>query len=99
MAHELKTIIHRHNDEQGSLTIENSQDCTEIAAFCAEARVMGNHSSGEMKHAAMIPEVFIQAYCNANKITFRDFLVDKTHIKRILADPALKAFRIWEGRV
>ena len=99
MAHYLNTTIHAHNDGKGSITVENSQDCTEIAEFCAESRAFGRTGSGEMKHAAMIPEVFIQSYCNTNKITFREFLIDKTHIRRILADPALKAFRIWEGRV
>jgi hypothetical protein len=97
MGHQLQTIIHR--DGEGGIVTESIQDCTEIAEFCAEQRAKGHTGSGEMKHAAMIPEVMVQAYCNNNRITFRDFMVDKTHIKRLLADPALKAFRIWEGKV
>jgi len=28
-----------------------------------------------------------------------DFMVDPTHIRRMLMDPALQGFRVWEGRV
>lgn len=28
-----------------------------------------------------------------------EFMVNPTHIRRMLSDPALSAFRVWEGKV
>ena len=92
-------IIHRHFDGLGGLSFESIQDCDPIAHHCAELRATGKTGSKEMKHAAEIPEIFVTKYINDNNITFREFMVNKQHIRRVLNDPALKAFRVWEGKV
>jgi hypothetical protein len=94
-----QTKIHMHGDGKGSASFETIQDCTDIAEFCKEQRAKGATGSGEMKHAACIPEVMVVAYCNVKGITFREFLTDKHHVKALLSDPTLADFRIWEGQV
>jgi hypothetical protein len=95
----MQTKIHMHGDGKGSATFETIQDCTEIAEHCKELRARGEVGSGEMKLAATFPEVMVQAYCNVKGITFREFLIDRTHIRAMLSDPTLKDFRIWSGKV
>ena len=52
-----------------------------------------------MRHAASLPMVLIEAYCNTNHIEFREFMAHPKHVKAMLNDPALNKFRIWGGRV
>ena len=91
--------IHRHMDGKGSMTFETVQDCTAISEHCKEQRAIGNVGSGDLKHAAKIPEVIVQAYCNLKGITFREFIINKVHVRALLNDPAYADFRIWEGKV
>lgn len=79
--------------------IERVQDCTPILDDATERRHSGLVGSGEMRHAARIPMVVIEQYCNEKHISFAEFMQNKEHIKRMLNDPALAGFRIWEGAV
>jgi hypothetical protein len=79
--------------------IKRVQDCTPIAEHAHGLRGIGQVGSKEMRHAARFPKVIVEQYCNARGITFEDFMADPAHVKALLADPALAAFRIWEGVV
>lgn len=74
-------------------------DLKQVADYCAGMRGVGATGSKELKHAARIPWFIIQKYLNDNGITFAEFSRDMTHANRMLADPALSAFRIWEGKL
>lgn len=95
----LATNIHMHGDGKGSASFESVQDCTEIAEHCKALRANGEVGGSEMRLGAILPEVMVLAYCNVRGITFREFLIDKTHVKAMLADPTLADFRVWEGQV
>ena len=85
---------------QGSDLITGSvQDCTPILEDATARRNEGFTGSKEMKHAARFPSVIVEKYCNEQGIEFSEFMRDKIHVRRMLADPALSGFRIWEGRV
>jgi hypothetical protein len=45
-----------------------------------------------------IPDVIILRYMQEMGVSYRDFLMDDVHVKRILMDPDYKRFRVWEGR-
>ena len=85
--------------EDGKLITGTVQDCTPYVERAKKMRAEGGHSSSELKHAASFPFVLVEQYCNTNGITFADWMKDGAHVKRMMADPALAAFRIWEGRV
>ena len=70
-----------------------------VADHCAGLRGVGATGSKDMKHVARVPGFIVQKYINDNKLTFAQFMRDPVHADRMLADPALKAFRVWEGRV
>jgi hypothetical protein len=59
----------------------------------------GLHGSSDMKLAASLPMVLVERYCNDNGITFHEFCQGQDHIRRMLNDPSLKAFRVWPGKV
>ena len=91
----VSTIVHEHD---GALTFQRVQDVEPIMQFAHAQRVAGDVGSSEMRHAASLPMVVVEAYCNDRGLTFAEFMADPTHIKTMLNDPALGAFRIWEGR-
>ena len=93
---DLETKFHFHD---GSMTVERVQDCTPIAEYTKEKHNVGLHGSSEMKHAATLPFVIVEKYCNLNGIDFRECMDNPEHIRRMLNDPDLQAFRVWKGRV
>jgi len=96
---DVKTVIHRHNDGQGTLSIQTLQDCTPIAELCKTQQREGVTGTSEMKLAARIPDVMVTAYCNNNNITFSEFINNREHVRRIVNDPAMAHFRVWQGRI
>jgi hypothetical protein len=90
----LSTSLHEQGDR---LIIANSQDCTPIAEYAKAQHNAGYHGSSEVKHAARIPLVIVQHYCNTHGVTFAEVMTDTKHIKRMCEDPANAAFRIWPG--
>jgi len=94
----LETKIHGLAD--GGIVFESTQDCNPVIEDILELREdKSNYSGKDMHHVARIPFVIIEQYLNNNNIQYEEFMRDKTHIKNILNDPALSAFRIWQGRV
>lgn len=83
----------------GDLTVGRSQDCTPIVEHTHMLRREGATGSSDMKHAAKIPFVVVEDYCNRNGISFSEWSSNKEHIKRMLNDPSLAYFRIWKGQV
>jgi hypothetical protein len=74
-------------------------DLQAVADDCAGRRGVGATGSSDMKHVARVPAFIVQKYLNDNGVSYAEFMRDPRHADRMLADPALKAFRIWEGRV
>lgn len=96
MSLELATTLHV---QDGVMTIGRSQDCTAILTDAQRRHNEGLHGSSEMKHAARIPNIIIEKYCNEHNVTYADVMQNKEHMRRMLNDPALSGFRIWPGRV
>jgi len=86
-------------EEDGQIVTGTIQDCTPYMERSQEANRAGNHGSKEMKHAAEFPMVLVETYCNENGIDLREWMTNPVHVKRMLADPDLSAFRIWPGKV
>lgn len=89
----------RMHEEEGKTIFERVQDCTPIAERTQALHKEGHHGGSDMRHAASLPMVLVERYCNDNGITFREFLGGQEHIKRMLNDPALSHFRIWPGKL
>lgn len=93
---DLGTQFHFHD---GKMTVQRTQDCVPIAEYAKARSNEGHHGSADMKLAASIPFVMVEAYCNQNNIEFSEFMNSQEHKKRLLNDPSLSHFRIWPGRV
>lgn len=93
---DLKTVV---AVEDGKMITGSVQDCTAIVEETTRKRNEGEHGTSEMRHAASFPEVLVEKYCNTNGIEFSEFMQNQVHVKRMLQDPALSYFRVWEGRV
>lgn len=85
--------------EQDRTIIRTSQDCTPIAEFAKAQHNAGYHGSSEVKHAASIPLVIVEKYCNDHGVSFPEFMGNPVHIKRLVEHPDNAAFRIWPGRL
>ena len=92
--------VQTHISLQGSdLITGTTQDCTPILDDAKARHNIGFHGSKELKHAARIPNVVVEQYCNAQGIEYSECMQNPVHFKRMLNDPALKSFRIWPGAV
>jgi hypothetical protein len=89
----------RVHEEDGKTVFERVQDCAPIADRAKALHNEGLHGSSEMKHAASIPFVIVERYCNDNGISFQEFCNGEEHIRRMVNDPSLAHFRVWNGRV
>ena len=78
-------------------TFMRSQDCTPIAEYAKAQHNAGMTGSADVKHAARVPMVIIEQYCNDNGVAFSEFMQNPIHIKRLVQDPKNDAFRIWKG--
>lgn len=96
---DVQTKIHRHNDGNGTLTFERFQDCTAIAENAKRQQTQGVTGTADMKLAATLPFIMVEAYMNANNIDMHEFLNNREHIRRMVNDPALAHFRIWNGKI
>ena len=96
MSLDLATQFHFHD---GKMTVQRTQDCDPIAELCKAQQSSGNVGTSEMKLAARIPFVMIEAYCNRNNLEFSEVMQNPVHMKRMVNDPDLSAFRVWKGRV
>lgn len=92
----VQTVMH---EEEGKTIFERVQDCEPIMERTKALHNEGHHGSSEMRLAASLPMVLVERYCNDNGITFRQFLNEQDHIKRMLNNPALSHFRVWPGKV
>jgi hypothetical protein len=84
--------------QDGDLISGSEQDCTPYAERAQALQAIGNHGK-EFRLAAIIPNVIIETYMNVNGIDYREVMGNPVHFKRMLADPDLSSFRVWEGRV
>lgn len=88
-----------HYIPEGDTTaIERVQDCSSFVKRAADLRAAEMTGTSEMRHAAHFPAVVVETYMNNAGITWAEFLRNPEHGKRMLNDPALKAFRVWEGQ-
>lgn len=85
-----------HEDDR--LIIARSQDCTPIAEYAKAQHNAGCFGSSEVKHAARLPNVIVEKYCNDNGITFEEFMQNEVHIRRVVQHPDNTMFRIWPGK-
>lgn len=91
---DMQTKFHASGED---IIIAQSQDCTPIAEWAKTQAAAGAVGSSEMRHAARIPNVIIEKYCNENRVTFQEVMNNPIHFKRMCNDPANAAFRIWKG--
>jgi len=85
--------------EDGNLIAGTEQDCDPILEDAKARHKEGMTGTADMKHAARLPLVAIETYCNVNGIDLEEWMNNPVHIKRMLMDPALSDFRIWKGAV
>lgn len=91
------TVSHVHD---GDLTVERAQDVEPILDLAKAAHNEGLNVTGQGdKWAACFPAVIVENYCNRNGITFAQWMQEPYHVKVMLNDPALAAFRPWKGKV
>lgn len=95
---EIQTKLHYDASTDG-LIIERVQDVEQVLEYAKRQHLSGEHGGPDMKHAASIPAVLVEAYCNQHGITFAEFMGSEAHAKAMLNDKSLAHFRIWKGRV
>lgn len=86
-----------HGDE-GAVIVRHQVVGPTIDAI-KELHNSGMHGTKDTKHVASVPKVVIEAYCQQQGITLREFMRNPEHPRRFLNDPAHADFRVWPGRI
>lgn len=94
---DMLTQFHTAGDE--AIIVANTQDVEPILHQCKALHNSGMVGDNEMYHAASLPLVLVENYCNQKGITFQEWMRDEAHIKSMLNDPDLKGFRVWQGAI
>lgn len=87
-------------DEWGNDVIVHEADIRAAKAVADSAkrlRIDGHHGDKEMRHLAEFPGIVVQAYCDNNGITWQEWVANPDHARRMMKDPALSDFLIWNG--
>jgi hypothetical protein len=85
--------------QDGRLIVRREQDVEPILEAAKRAHREGVHGSRDLRHAASLPMVLVEKYCNDHAISFAEFMREPKHVKAMCNDPALAHFRIWPGKV
>lgn len=89
-------VLVQHGDE-GAVVVRE-QYVGDIRDHCIARANEGHHGpSKDMRLMASLPAVLIEHYCNVTQISFREFMNNPEHVKRMVNDPALADFRIAPG--
>lgn len=94
----MSAVATRYHEADGVIAIERVQDCVPVAEHAAALRERAALGSPDMRLAATLPFVVIEMYCNDRGISFDEFVQNPEHGRAVLNDPALQAFRVWQGR-
>lgn len=86
-------------ESDGSLTVSAVEDVSGVIETCKSLQSVGLVGSNEMKHAAALPRVVVEDWCQKRGITFADWMRDNKFVREMLNDPNLSSFRIWKGQV
>lgn len=82
--------------QDDSIVVNRVQDCQPIVEHCRNLSQL--EQKGEMRLVAEIPMVIVEKYITDNGITMQEFVRENKHIRSLVNDPDLKAFRVAGGR-
>jgi hypothetical protein len=98
---DITTVLH-YDEGQEKFHVERIQD-TEV--YVEQARVASEYWNSdarkghEMYYAGSIPNIVVEKFCNEERITFRDFITNPEHCRRLLNNPDYSYLRVWKGKV
>lgn len=94
---DVETKYHHDGDR---LIIERVQDVEPYLEYMAKLRQVsdGVSKSGDIRYAGTIPDVIVEKYCKEKGVSFREFISNKEHHRRILSDPDFSKLRVWRGK-
>lgn len=81
------------------LTSETLDNLRVVSDHCQRLRSSGLTGDKDMRVLAHVPGFMIEKWCNDHGITFAAFMRDNEIQTKMLNDPDMKAFRVYEGRV
>jgi hypothetical protein len=76
-----------------------SEDVEPVLEQAKALRSCGMVGSSEFRHAASFPASVVELYKQKAGISHHEFMANPVHIRRMLSDPELQGFRVWEGKV
>lgn len=84
--------------DDGSAVVRRLQDVEPHLEHAKALRAIGAVGSSELRHAAHIPAGVVEMYKQRHGISHHEMFANPEHFRRLLNDPDLAGFRIWEGQ-
>ena len=97
---DIKTIYH-YDAAENKDVIGRVQDCEPVVLEAKQHRdrTDGRGDTSLGYFVGTIPGVIIEQYMKQAGITYHEFMIDRTHIHRIMNDPDYSKFRVFEGNI
>lgn len=103
----MKTYVQNGDGTETFVALEDGKLITGTGSYVASAIAEdakarhneGLHGSADIKHAARVDPVMIEAYLKRMGITFQEFSNSQEHMRGFLSQPEIASFRIWKGQV
>lgn len=90
------------DESQGKIIVQQTQDVEPFLEFTkanSEAANAKFAPSRDIRHAGVLPLVFLEGWLKQQGMTFREFMLDRGAMRKLLNDPDLSKLRVWKGRV
>ena len=87
------------DDSTETLNVIRTQEEQPIIDTLKDMRDAGCIGSSDMRFAGHLPFLVVEQYLQEKGITMREFILDDTHLVRIMNDPNYKLLRLWGGRL
>ena len=84
--------------KEGAMIVRE-QYVGDIVENCTARRNEGYHGFKDFRLMASIPPLIIENYCTVTQVSFREFMNNPEHIRRIVNDSTYSVFRIAPGRM
>jgi len=92
---------HYFDAKENRDVFERVQDCEPVLLEAKQHRdrTDGRGDTSLGYFVGTIPGIIVEQYLKTAGVTYREFMIDRTHIHRIMNNPDYKKFRVFEGNI
>jgi hypothetical protein len=93
---DIKTTYAESDD---ALIVHREQNVGAIVDYAKARHNEGHHGFSDFQLKMVLPAVVVEHYCNFHQISFKEFMNNPEHVKRMNNSPEFSDLRVAPGRM